>query len=369
MIKRVLIVLVLLAAAVAAGGYYTYTRLELAATTAGSAAELQKFEVPAGSSLRSVLQALQKQHLIRDARLLEWYLRCCQRGTARAGTTIKAGRYRLVPGQPPLEILRQLIEGKVVLEHVTIPEGWTFADMRERLDEEVELKHTLEGRSDAEVMAELGMPDIAAEGRFAPDTYTYAPGVTTDLQVLSMALEAQRRILEEAWEARQPDLPLQSADEALTLASIVEKETGLGSERAKVAGVFVNRLRKHMALQSDPTVIYGIGDRYDGNIRKTDLRTDTPYNTYTRTGLPPTPIALPGRAAITAVMHPEKTNALFFVALGDGSGGHYFSATFAEHNLALHRYLERTRAPPAAPATVAPVAESEPVNPGTDHLP
>jgi UPF0755 protein len=169
-----------------------------------------------------------------------------------------------------------------------------------------------------------------------------------------MAFDAQQKILQEAWESRQPGLPLESPEEALALASIVEKETGLPSERNRVAGVYINRLRKGMRLQSDPTVIYGIRDRYDGNIRKRDLTTDTPYNTYTRAGLPPTPIALPGREAIIASLNPEKTDALFFVAIGDGSGGHYFAATYEEHLSAQGRYLARLRSnamPQPEPAT------------------
>jgi UPF0755 protein len=319
--------------------------VQQAATIPGPSSTIQRFEVAQGSSMRAVLHALERQQLIGNARLLEWYLRCCQKGSPLSGSNIKAGRYRIVPGQPPIEIVRQLIEGRVVLEQVTIPEGWTFAQMREHLAKQPELRQTLTDRSEASIMDELGAPGLPAEGRFAPDTYSYASGVTTDMQVLGMAFEAQRRNLQEAWDSRQQNLPLATPDEALTLASIVEKETGLGSERARVAGVFINRLRKGMRLQSDPTVIYGIGDRYDGNIRKSDLTRDNPYNTYTRTGLPPTPIALPGRKAIVATLNPEKTDSIFFVAIGDGGGGHYFSATVAEHNLAVQRYLERLRAP------------------------
>lgn len=331
---------VLLGMVAAIAGLY---HLRQAAQVPGAATQMQQFDVPQGASLRGVLQTLEERELILSARRLEWYLRCCARGTVGAAG-IKAGRYRIVPGQKPLEILHLLVEGKVVMERVTIPEGWTFTQMREHLARQQELRQTTAGRSDAEIMQELGFPDLHPEGRFAPDTYSYAPGVTTDMQILRMAFEAQRRNLQEAWDARQPDLPLASPEEALVLASIVEKETGLASERARVAGVFINRLRVDMRLQSDPTVIYGIRHRYDGNIRRSDLTTDTPYNTYTRTGLPPTPIALPGREAIVAVLNPEKTDALFFVAIGDGSGGHYFSATNAEHSRAVQRYLDRLRA-------------------------
>ncbi len=313
-----------------------------AATRPGAATTTQQFEVPPGASLRSALRLLQEKQLVTNARHLEWYLRYTSPDPL-GNRGIKAGRYRVEPGHSPLEILHQLVEGRVVMEQLTVLEGWTFAQMRELLAREPELRQTIAGRSDAELMAELGAPDVAAEGRFAPDTYSYAAGATTDMQVLRMAFEAQRKNLQEAWEARQPDLPFSTPEEALALASIVEKETGLTSERSRVAGVYINRLRKGMRLQSDPTVIYGIRDRYDGNIRKRDLTTDTPYNTYTRAGLPPTPIALPGREAIVASLNPEKTNALFFVATGDGNGGHFFSATYAEHVRALERYHERLR--------------------------
>jgi len=324
--------------------------LQGAANEPGSAVATQDFEVPTGASLRTVLHSLEERELIGSARTLEWYLRCCQRGTAFTGEGIKAGLYRIPPGQTPLSILQQLTDGRVLLEQVTIVEGWTVAQMRKELERHATIKPTLAARSDAEIMQALDQHGLPAEGRFAPDTYSYAPG-STDLQLLRMAFEAQRSVLDEAWESRQPGLPLATKDEALVLASIVERETGLASERTRVAGVFINRLRKGMRLQSDPTVIYGMRDRYDGNIRKSDLTTDTAYNTYTRTGLPPTPIALPGRDAIVATLHPEKTDAIFFVAIGDGSGGHYFSATVSEHNQAVQRYLDRLRRdPPVADA-------------------
>jgi UPF0755 protein len=356
-----ILVLVLLLLTGGAGGWL-YRQLHQAAHQIGSATEIQRFEVPQGSSMRAVLQALQQQQLITDARKIEWFLRCCKRGTPLAAGNVKAGRYRIVPGQPPLEILRQLMEGRVALERVTILEGWTFAQMREHLAKQADIPQTLAGRSDAEIMAALGVPDLAAEGRFAPDTYVYSPDITTDMQILAMAFQAQQENLQQAWGSRQQNLPLGTPAEALTLASIVEKETGLGSERARVAGVFVNRLRKGMLLQTDPTVIYGMGDRYDGNLRKSDLTRDTPYNTYTRTGLPPTPIALPGRKAIVAALNPEKTDALFFVALGDGSGGHCFSATMSEHSLCVQQYLHRLRNPPMEVPAPEPAASAEPVS-------
>ncbi len=364
------LLLVLLLAA-GGGALWTWQQVRSSASTPGVATTLQEFEIAPGSSLRSVLKLLQEKQLIRDAKHLEWYLRCCRKD-ALGSSGIQAGRYRIVPGGPPLEILKQLVEGRVVMEQVTVVEGWTFSQMRQQLARTQGLVRTLIGRSEAEIMAELGAPDMAAEGRFAPDTYSYSSGVTTDMQLLRMAFEAQRRNLAEAWDARVQDLPIATPDEALTLASIVEKETGLASERARVAGVFVNRLRTGMRLQSDPTVIYGIRARYDGNIRRRDLTTDTPYNTYTRAGLPPTPIALPGRDAIVAVLNPEKSDALYFVAIGDGSGGHYFSTTYAEHQRALQRYLERLRAGPLQPdptgSTEAPTTQL-PVTPAAGSAP
>jgi UPF0755 protein len=343
---------------VMAGALWMWHRMQNAATIPGASTTIQRFEVTPGSSMRAVLRALERQQLISDARMLELYLRCCQRGTAVAATHVKVGRYRIVPGQPPIEIVRQLVEGKVVLERVTIPEGWSFAQMRALLAKQPELRQTLQGRSDAQIMEELGAPGVFAEGRFAPDTYSYASGVTTDMQILTMAFTAQRRNLQEAWATRHPDLPLATPEEALTLASIVEKETGLASERSRVAGVYINRLKIGMKLEADPTVIYGMGERYDGNLRRSDLKTDTPYNTYTRVGLPPTPIALPGREAIMAALHPEKHKFLFFVALGDGSGGHEFTATYKEHLQAQSRLVQRLNAP-SIEAVTAPGATPE----------
>ncbi len=331
-------------------------QLRKAAYTPGPATALQQVDVPQGATLRAALRLLEEKQLIVSAQRLEWYLRCCQPDVLTGGG-IKAGRYRIVPGDRPLSILQQMVEGRVVMEQVTIVEGWTFAQMRQQLARLPELLQQTRGLSDAELMSQLGAAGVHPEGRFAPETYAYAPGVTTDLQVLRMAFEAQRRDLQQAWDARQQDLPLATPDEALVLASIVEKETGLASERRRVAGVFINRLRVGMRLQTDPTVIYGLGARYDGNIRRRDLTTDGPYNTYTRAGLPPTPIALPGREAIVAALNPEKTDALFFVAIGDGSGGHYFSATNAEHGRAVQRYLERLRARSLAEAAAEAAAD------------
>lgn len=361
--------LVLLVAA-AGGGAWLWRTVNAQAVTPGKATEVKELLVTQGASLRSVLRELEAQQLIGDARLFEWYLRCCRPGKTLAAAGIKAGRYRIAPGQQPLTILRQLVEGRVMLESITIVPGWTFAQMRAALARRVGLQTVVSDLSDAEIMRELGAPELPAEGQFAPDTYSFAPGNTSDLQILRLAFEAQQKILQDAWNNRAQGLPFANVGEALALASIVEKETGLASERARVAGVYINRLRIGMRLQSDPSVIYGIRN-YDGNIRKSDLRRDGPYNTYTRAGLPPTAIALPGREAIVATLHPEKTDALFFVAIGDGSGGHYFAATGEEHYRNVQRYLERLRAVPPdaeAPAGAEPAGDAaappgEPVKP------
>jgi UPF0755 protein len=203
-------------------------------------------------------------------------------------------------------------------------------------------------------MAALGHAGEHPEGRFFPDTYRFA-AKTTDLEILGLAYNSMRRVLEGAWQQRSTDLPFKTPYEALTLASVVEKETGLPAERPRIAGVFVSRLRKGMRLQSDPTIIYGLGARYDGDIRTRDLSTDTPYNTYTRAGLPPTPIALPGRESVLAAVRPEETGELYFVATGDGAGGHHFSKTLEEHNAAVKSYLARLRSQqhPTAPRSAA----------------
>jgi UPF0755 protein len=336
------VALIVLLLVLGGGAVLGYPRLRDAALAAGPAVEEQRVTVAAGSSLRTVFAQLHAQGLLPHPRLFELYLRYVDPDTRQGLPSAKKGRYLFPPGLKPRDILEQLQQGRVILEQFTIVEGWSYAQMRSALAELPVVKHTLVGQTDAELMLALGHPDQDPEGRFAPDTYRFADE-TTDREILQLAYDAQLRSLQKAWQGRDADLPLASPDQALTLASIVEKETGLGTERSRIAGVFLNRLSKGMRLQSDPTVIYGIRDHYDGNIRTRDLRGDTPYNTYTRSGLPPTPIALPGKDAIWATLHPEKTDALFFVAVGDGSGGHYFSASLAEHDKAVRRYLERLR--------------------------
>jgi UPF0755 protein len=292
--------------------------------------------VKPGANVRSVLAELEARGALADRRAIELELR------VKGWPSIKSGRYEIPAAASPQDIIEQLVSGRVVLEQLTIIEGWRFADMRRVIDAHPQIRHTLKGADTAAVMEAIGHAGEHPEGRFFPDTYRFAAG-TTDLELLSLAYRKMADLLATAWEARAADLPISTPYEALTLASVVEKETGLASERARIAGVFTTRLRRGMRLQTDPTVIYGIGDSYDGNIRTRDLRTDTPYNTYTRSGLPPTPIALPSRGAVEAAVRPEETGALFFVATGLADGSHVFSATLAEHNAAVARYLARIR--------------------------
>jgi UPF0755 protein len=249
---------------------------------------------------------------------------------------IKAGSYELVPGTTPRKLLSMLVRGEEALKSVTLVEGWTFNQVRAALQKAEQLSPDTLGLPPEAIMQKLGKPGVHPEGRFFPDTYTYAKG-SSDLAVLKRAARAMDKRLDAAWALRSPDTPLKTPDEALILASIVEKETGKPSDRAQIGGVFTNRLRQGMLLQTDPTVIYGLGDRFDGNLRKRDLLADTPYNTYTRAGLPPTPIAMPGRAALLAAVQPAPTQAIYFVARGDGSS--HFSSSLDEHNRAVNKYI------------------------------
>lgn len=253
----------------------------------------------------------------------------------KATQSLRAGRYEIARGTTLHELVDKLRRGDVLRERITIVEGWTFREMREALLAHPYLRADAGQLPDAELLAAVGAEEPHPEGAFAPDTYTFDPG-SSDLDVYRQAYRAQRARLQQAWDARDASLPYKSPYEALIMASIVEKETGREDERGRIAGVFVNRMRKGMLLQTDPTVIYGIGPAFDGNLRKRDLLADGPYNTYTRAGLPPTPIALPGRAAIEAALNPEPTRALYFVARGDGSS--HFSETLAEHNRAVVKY-------------------------------
>lgn len=248
---------------------------------------------------------------------------------------IRAGSYEIGAGTTPRSLLDKMVRGDETLATVRLIEGWTFRQFRAELAKAEALKPATAGMTDAQIMEAVGSPGLAPEGRFYPDTYAYSKG-SSDLAVLKRAHRAMKQRVDETWAARASDLPLRTPDEALILASIVEKETGAAAERGRVAAVFVNRLRIGMPLQTDPTVIYGLGEAFDGNLRKRDLQTDTPYNTYTRTGLPPTPISMPGAASLRAAVRPESSKALYFVSRGDGSSE--FSETLAEHNRAVNKY-------------------------------
>lgn len=289
-----------------------------------------EFAIQSGSGLRAAVRQMQAAGLEFSGPSFV----LMARALGRAGN-IKAGYYALAEGATPLDLLDKITRGDFVQRSILLVEGWTFAQARAALDAHPDVRHDTLGLSDEEVMARIGRPGVLPEGRFFPDTYVFAKG-TSDVDILKRAYDSLARHLAQAWEERDADLPLKTEEEALILASIVEKETGRAEDRATIAAVFHNRLRIGMLLQTDPTVIYGMGERFDGNLRRNDLRTDTPYNTYTRRGLPPTPIALPSRAAIDAVMHPADTDALYFVARGDGSS--HFSRTLDEHNRAVNRY-------------------------------
>ena len=235
----------------------------------------------------------------------------------------------------PADLLAKLVRGDRIVLTVTLVEGWTFKQFREALAKAEHLRHDTQALTAAEIMKTLGKPGLAAEGRFFPDTYHYFKNAS-DIDVLRQSLQLMDRRLQAAWDARAPGLPLKSADEALVLASVVEKETGLPKDRPEIAGVFINRLKIGMRLQTDPTVIYGLGDAFDGNLRRSHLQADTPFNTYTRAGLPPTPIAMPGKASLMAAVQPAQTKALYFVARGDGSS--HFSGSLDEHNRAVNKY-------------------------------
>ena len=293
-------------------------------------ADAVELSVELGQSPREIAQAWVHAGVQTSPRLLyEWFR---WSGDARK---IRAGSYEINPGTTPRGLLSKMVRGDESLAVVRLIEGWTFRQFRDELAKADSLKPGTAGMSDAEIMAALGEPGLAAEGRFYPDSYAYSKGAS-DIAVLRRAHHAMRLRLAAAWAERAADTPLRSPDEALTLASIVEKETGVAADRGKVAGVFVNRLRIGMPLQTDPSVIYGLGPSFDGNLRKRDLLADTAYNTYTRNGLPPTPISMPGKAALQATLRPEATQALYFVARGDGSSE--FSETLAAHNRAVNQF-------------------------------
>lgn len=303
------------------------------------------YVVKPGTSLRGLGHQLYERGILRNPYTFTWlgFL------TGRS-RQLKAGEYRFRDNISAAELLDQVVAGRVVKYPLVIIEGWNFRQVMHAMESAPKLSLTLAGLTPAEIMARLGHADVPPEGRFFPDTYYYSQG-QTDAEILANAFSKMQTALEEEWNNRAADLPLKNMDEALVLASIVEKETAREDERPLIAGVFINRLREGMRLQSDPTVIYGLGERFDGNIRLNDLHTDTPYNTYTRRGLPPTPIAMPGRKSLAAALHPADTGALYFVARGDGS--HVFSATLAEHAAAVAKYQLRGRSRDSAPDSAA----------------
>lgn len=298
-------------------------------------AERAEFRVAAGSSVRGIAQSAQAAGIALNSDAMVAAARL-----TGAATTLRAGRYQVERGITLGGLLAKMRAGDVLRERLTVVEGIAFREMRALLAAQAELRQETARMPAAELLKAIGVEEAHPEGLFAPETYVYDPG-TTDLEIYRQAHRAQIKLLHDAWAQRAPDLPYKSPYEALIMASIIEKETGRPSERTMIAGVFVNRLRIGMLLQTDPTVIYGLGANFDGNLRKRDLLTDGPYNSYTRSGLPPTPIALPGRASIEAALQPATTSALYFVARGDGTS--HFSATLAEHNRAIDKYQRGIR--------------------------
>jgi UPF0755 protein len=313
--------------------YLGFADAPLAGLQAGDSVQVER-----GDSFAVVIDKLHAAG-VPGGQQLEWQLLARRLGVAGR---LQVGEYALDPGTTPRQLLLRMREGKVISHRFTIVEGWNLRELRAALARAQPLEHETAQLDAAALMKALGQPGMHPEGRFLPETYVYTRG-DSDLDVLGRARAAMDKALDAAWESRVPGLPLRSKEEALVLASIVEKETGVAEERPRIAGVFLHRLELGMKLQTDPTVIYGMGEKYAGNIRRADLSTDTPYNTYTRAGLPPTPIAMPGVAALQAATHPAPGNALYFVAVGDGSGRHVFTRSLVEHQAAVREYLQRYR--------------------------
>lgn len=334
-VLRILIALVLIAG-LTAGAMAWWAQRWLNAPIAGLTTP-EVFEVPRGASLRSIAGTLAQRGFLDQPTVWIAWARLTNRASG-----LKAGEYELQPGQSPNSLLQHLSSGNVVLHSITFIEGSTFLEIRAALKAHPAIVSSNDERTADELMNAIGSAGVHPEGQFFPDTYRFPRG-TSDIELLGIAHRRLQTELQAAWDSRASDLPLASAYEALILASIIEKETALDNERPAISGVFIERLRRGMRLQTDPTVIYGMMERFDGNIRRADLRRDTPYNTYTRSGLPPTPIAMPGRDSLRAATQPNITGALFFVATGNGDGSHYFSKTLEEHNAAVNRYLRKLR--------------------------
>jgi UPF0755 protein len=294
-----------------------------------------QFDLLAGSSLKSAAQQMADAGVLDDPR--QFVILARLMGEA---ARIKAGNYEIERPISRFELLQKITQGDYTQVVVTVVEGWTFRQLRKALDDHPSVRHDTQGLIEAAIMQRLGIDQASAEGWFFPDTYHFSSG-TSDLAILQRAHRLMQSHLNTQWERRAAELPLESPYEALILASIIEKETGKAGERSLISAVFINRLRIGMRLQTDPTVIYGMGERFDGNIRKADLIADTPYNTYTRIGLPPTPIAMPGVASLSAALNPPPSKYLYFVAKGDGSS--YFSSSLEEHNRAVTKYQKLGR--------------------------
>jgi UPF0755 protein len=303
--------------------WFALAPIELAAATV-------EFSIRPGSTLRGAT----RQIIDAGVPMPDWKFTLLARANGASGS-VKAGSYQVSAGVTPLLLIRKVMRGEVAQAEILFVEGWNFRQMREAMNAHGDLKHDSTSLSEAQIMAKLGTAEVFPEGMFFPDTYVFAKGAS-DIAVLARAHRVMKKQLESAWSKRAADVPMTDPYEALILASIVEKETGRSSDREMIAAVFMNRLRRKMKLQTDPSVIYGMGERFDGNLRKRDLLTDTPFNTYTRRGLPPHPIAMPGLASLEAVMHPARTDALYFVSRGDGTSE--FSRTLAEHNRAVAKY-------------------------------
>ena len=325
---KTVLVLALLAVVAVAGAGWWWVQQPLQLRT-----EPVELSIEPGTLPRAVAQAVRDAGVDVDPRLLYAWFR-----VSGQSHRIRAGNYELDRGITPRRLLDKLARGEESLRALTLVEGWNFRQVRAALARSPQLQPDTRALGDAEVMQLLGRPGVAPEGRFFPDTYTYSKG-SSDVAVLRRALHAMDKQLAEAWASRSPRSVLQTPEQALTLASIVEKETGKAEDRTLIAAVFQNRLRVGMPLQTDPTVIYGLGEKFDGNLRKVDLLADSPYNTYLRPGLPPTPIAMPGKASLLAAVQPASGNYLYFVAKGDGTS--YFSDNLGDHNRAVNRYQRR----------------------------
>ena len=335
---RGVLLLVLLLAAVAAVLVWNHYQAFASTPISGMQPD-QRIIVERGNGVPQVLRKLRALGVLQGYDI-EWRMLARQSGAAGH---LQAGEYAVKPGMTPAQLLMDMRDGKVVSFRFTLVEGWNIRDLRRALAKAQPLVHTIDAMSDVQLMTSLGHAGQHPEGRFLPETYQYNTG-ERDIDVLKRAYAGMQKALDAAWSSRIENLPFKTPDEALALASIVEKETGFADDRAMIAGVFVRRLEKGMRLETDPSVIYGMGDRYAGNVTKADLQADTPYNTYKRIGLPPTPICMPGEAALRAVTQPAAGQALYFVASGDGTGRSLFADTYAQHQANVRAYLARYRA-------------------------